>query len=45
MLRDDLSWAAWGLFVVGLIVVGAGAFIGTLTALWRRQEKRDGLRD
>ena len=36
-------WQAAGLVLGGIVILASGVMAG-LSALWRRQEKRDGLR-
>lgn len=39
-----MTWGLMAGFVVGAVVILGGAVVAALTALWRAQERRDGLR-
>ena len=39
-----MTWAGMAAVVIGGVLILAGSVVAALSAIWRRQERRDGLR-
>jgi hypothetical protein len=40
----DVTPFWWGVFIIGMVVIGAGGVVVFLTSLWKQRERKDGLR-